>query len=46
MHHLFSGVNSWKNITLSENSNLHVEIMDTLEILQDLPYIAAWIIRD
>ena len=46
MHHLFSGIDSWKNIKLSENSNLHVEIMDALEILQDLPYIAAWIIRD
>ena len=46
MHHLFSDVDSWKKIKLSENSNLHIEIMDALEILQDLPHIAAWIIRD
>ena len=46
MHHLFSGVDSWKKIKLSENSNLPIEIMDALEILQGLPHIAAWIIRD
>ena len=38
MHHLFSGVDSWKKIKLSENSNLLIEIMDTLEMLQDLPH--------
>ena len=43
MHHLFSEVDSWKKIKSSENSNLHLEIMDALEILQDLPHFAAWI---
>ena len=41
MHHLFSGVDSWKKVKLSENRNLHIVIMDALEILQDLPHIAA-----
>ena len=46
MHHLFSGVDSWEKIKLSENSNIQIEIMDALKILQDQPHIAAWIIRD
>jgi len=41
---VFSGGFLEKHQIISENSNLHIQKMDALEILQDLS--AVWIIRD